>query len=467
MESPGVTATSPPLSRIPAIGTSEPKGRSTLAAFLSFVFPGLGQAYNGQYRLAWALAAPVFVLIAGLTLVIAVARSNLYSQLLDVPFLVGLIVLDATLLGWRLVAVVQAHLAREPFARRRWTTWLTSAIVVLTVATHVVPAYDAVKTIDTLGSITGGVSRGPHDGWLGGRLPGASTHPEVELGERVNVLLVGIDAAPNRSTQLTDTMLVVSLDPRGGRSAMISIPRDLYGVPLADGRIYDAKLNSLMARASANPGGYPDGGVETLKGAIGELLGVKIHYFAAINLLGFKQAVDSIGGVDVTVERAINDRTYREPGGRLVGFYLEPGRYHMNGTMALAYARSRKGVGDSDFTRADRQQQLLAALREKLTAQNLVLALPGLLDAVKSAVATDIPQNRMRALARAVQDADTSKLRRIVLQPPEYMTADPFSAAGYILIPDLDAIRQVGRRLLRDRPAPTASPPTTSPQESP
>jgi LCP family protein required for cell wall assembly len=297
---------------------------------------------------------------------------------------------------------------------------------------------------------TGGVDPG------GGRaapLPEPSNQPNVVAGERVNVLLVGVDAGPGRTTELTDTMLVVSLDPVGGDSAMISIPRDLYGVPLPDGRIFNAKLNSLMAQANAHPAEFPLGGVGTLKATIGELLGVRIHYFAAINLLGFMDAIDAVGGVDVTVERAIDDPFYNdEITGRRVGFHLPAGLHHMDGRLALAFVRSRKGAGDNDFTRADRQQQLLTALQEKLTAGNLLLSLPGLLDAVKNTIATDVPSARIPDLAQAIQDADMSQLRRIVLQPPEFMTANPFSAAGYILIPNLDAIRAIGAKLL---PAPS------------
>jgi anionic cell wall polymer biosynthesis LytR-Cps2A-Psr (LCP) family protein len=134
----------------------------------------------------------------------------------------------------------------------------------------------------------------------------------------------------------------------------------------------------------------------------------------------------------------------------------------MNSELALAYVRSRKGIGDNDFTRADRQQQLLEALRAKLTAGNLVLALPGLLDAVKNTIATDVPSDRMPALAQAVQDADMSNLRRIVLQPPEFMTAEPNSAAGYILHPDLEAIRAIGEQLLSE-PSPTPPPESAEP----
>jgi polyisoprenyl-teichoic acid--peptidoglycan teichoic acid transferase len=434
-------------------GSTPANRHAPLAAFLSFLFPGLGQAYNGEGRLAWLLAAPIFVVVAGVA--IGVASSIELSRLLDVSFLLGLVVLDAAILAWRLVAILQAHTRLEPLSTRRWTSGVTGLIVIATIGMHAVPGLYALKAVDTLNSISLGGSGGTTVGQIPGfsNLPIPSSQPDVQGGERVNILLVGIDAAPQRTTQLTDTMLVVSLDPLGRRSAMISVPRDLYGVPLPDGRLYNAKLNSLMAVANAHPDQYPLGGVGTLKATIGRLLGVQIHYFAAINLLGFKDAVNAIGGVDITVRQAIHDPSYHDEFGTKVGFYIEPGRYHMDGRTALAFVRSRKGAGDSDFTRADRQQQLLAALRAKLTAGNLLLALPGLLDAVKDAVATDVPGVRLPVLAQAVQEADMTQLQRIVLQPPEYMSVNAHSSAGYILIPNLDAIRAVGEALLANAPA--------------
>ena len=439
----------------PAPGPRRPGSRASLAAFLSFLFPGLGQAYNREWGLAWLLAGPMLLLVAASVAVYTAGPSQFIARLFDFRFLLGLVVLDVVLLAWRLVAVVQAHSFR---ARR--LTWVTTALVVVTLAMHVLPAYYVAKAIDTLDAVALGGSHGRdlQDSFPGyGELPEPSGQPDVNAGDRVNILLVGVDSAPGRTTQLTDTMLVVSLDPEGTASAMISVPRDLYGAPLLDGTTYNAKLNSLMVEAATHPDQYPLGGVGTLKATIGKLLGVRIHYFAAINLLGFKQAVDSVGGVDITVTRAVSDPTYVDEFGRRRGFYIQPGTYHMTGHTALAFVRSRKGVGDNDFTRADRQQQLLAAMREKLTAGNLLLTLPALLDAVKNTIATDVPSERIADLARAVQRADMSRLQRIVLQPPEYMRADPFSAAGYILIPDLDAIRAIGEQLLGDA-SPEASP---------
>ena len=436
--------------------------RASLAAFLSFLFPGLGQAYNGQSRLGWLLATPVLVLVAVIVVVLLAGTPQVLARLFDVRFLIGLIVLDAALLVWRLVAVLQAHGHRARPRPGSWATWATTGLVIVTLAMHVLPAYYAAKAIDTLGTVAlGGTHRGDlqdaFPGFSGG--PEPSGQPDVRPGDRVNILLVGVDSAPGRTEHLTDTMLVVSLDPNGTGSAMISVPRDLYGVLLPDGKPFNRKLNSLMEYAAFHKKDFPLGGVGTLKATIGRLLGVPIHYFAAINLLGFKQIVDSIGGVDITVLRAIRDPTYFDEYGHQTGLSIEAGAHHMNGHTALAFVRSRKGAGDNDFTRADRQQQLLTAIRDKLTAGNLLLALPGLLDAAKNTIATDVPSDRIPELAQAVEGADMSRLQRIVLQPPLYMHADPFSKAGYILVPNLLTIRAIGLALLGGvAPQPTATP---------
>lgn len=423
--------------------------RSAAAAFFSFLFPGFGQAYNGQWALASLLAVPVLLIILLGILMLALAGAGLLSRLLDARVLIALIVLDAALLGWRLVAILQAHGERSRFTFRGWPTWLTSSLVVATLAMHVLPAYYASKAIDTLGSVAleggGALFDDPEGRDIDVSEP--SFQPEVSRGERVTVLLIGVDLAPGRDHHLTDTMLVTTVDPESGDGAMISIPRDLYGVPLGDGRTYDAKLNSLMSRASADPATYPLGGPGNLKAAIGELLGTRIHYFAAIDIDGMREVIDTIGGVDVNVERTINDPQYADTSTGARGFYLEAGSRHLDGPTAMAFIRSRMGAGDNDFTRAERQQQVLTAIATKLSAGNLLVTLPGLLDAVRDNVATDIPSGRIPNIAAEAQGADLGGLEQIVLTPPEYVTPEPNSAAGYILHPNFEAIRALGERI--------------------
>ncbi|MGH2392601.1 MAG: LCP family protein, partial [Candidatus Limnocylindria bacterium] len=319
-----------------------PDSRAPLAAFFSFVLPGLGQAYNRQFRLALLLGLPAGVL-GWLVLAAAARGGQVVTELLDVRVLVAIILLNLGLLGWRAIAIYQAHVAREAPGRRRWTTWVTAALLVATLGMHLVPAWYATATIDTLTVVSrgggggGGILNGPSD--LLEPLPSRTAPPApvrepeptpVGLSGRFTVLLLGIDVGPGRRTYNTDTMIVATLDPHSGPS-LISIPRDTYGVPLGDGRIYYAKLNSLLAYGRLDPNTYPLGGPETLKAAVGALLGIRIDYIAAVDFLGFTSAVDAVGGVEVTVERAVHDYGYPDEYNNVVGFHIEPGTYHMDG----------------------------------------------------------------------------------------------------------------------------------------
>lgn len=429
-------------------GATRPDPRSAVAAFLSFLFPGAGQAYNHQRLLAVVLAVPVILLIVVGALAV-IAPGSFLSRLLDVRVLIAIVVLDLALLGWRLVAILQAHAARGPLVARRWPTWLTGGLVVATLAMHALPAWYATKAIDTLDSVAlegGGALFDQREG-RDVTISTPSYQPEVGRGERVTVLLVGLDYQPGQTTSLTDTMLVATVDAATGEGALVSIPRDLYGVPLGDGRVYNAKLNSLLSTASGDPTTYPAGGPATLKAAIGELLDTRIHYFAAIDLAGLRQVIDMLGGIDVVVERTIDDPRYSDPLTGQRGFFLPAGPHHLDGHTALAYVRSRLGEGDSDFTRAERQQQVLTALAEKMSAGNLLVTLPSVLDAIRDNVATDIPTRRIPGLAAEATDADLGDLERVVLTPPRYVTVDPNSAAGYVLYPNLDAIRRLSSRI--------------------
>ena len=209
-------------------------------------------------------------------------------------------------------------------------------------------------------------------------IPGASASPSDNgtfvvpptalpspTAERVTFLLTGVDSGHDRAHALTDTMLVASVDRQTKQAVMLSIPRDISNFPLYSGGRFRGKINSLMSCRGNDPKRFPDGPVLTLTREIGYLIGVPINYYAAINLDGFQKMVDLVGGVDIDNPKWINDPLYDWFDGTS-GFKLSPGHHHLDGRKALAYVRSRQGAGDSDFTRAARQQQVLVALRAKL-----------------------------------------------------------------------------------------------------
>jgi LCP family protein required for cell wall assembly len=223
---------------------------------------------------------------------------------------------------------------------------------------------------------------------------------------RINILLLGIGGAGHDGPNLSDTMEVASIDPQTKDIAMLSIPRDLYVKIPGYGQSKINAANSL-------------GGPELAKQVVSNILDLPIHYYIQVDFSGFKQAVDSVGGVNVTNAAALNDPEYPCDNDRgFCPFNLAAGSYHMSGTMALKFARCRHGSCGNDFGRAARQQQLLTALRQKaLEASTLSnpVKLTGLVDSIGSHVRTDLQLGEMPKLASLIKDADSTKITQKVL----------------------------------------------------
>jgi LCP family protein required for cell wall assembly len=218
---------------------------------------------------------------------------------------------------------------------------------------------------------------------------------------------------------------------------MISFPRDIAEFPLWSGGTYHGKINALMTDAERHPEKFPDGGITTLTKELGFLLGIPIHYYAAINLDGFEAMIDQVGGVTITNNSQIDDPTYggwNVPG--KIGFSLSPGKHTLDGATALAYVRSRKGAGNNDFERARRQQQLLIALEHKLADPGMLPKLPGLLDDATRTITTSFPADRLAEMLALGRTIDDSKISRRVLGPP-YALRD-VNAPDYrlVIVPD-------------------------------
>jgi LCP family protein required for cell wall assembly len=256
----------------------------------------------------------------------------------------------------------------------------------------------------------------------------------VTAQSRINILFLGIDSSERRTHALTDTLMVVSVDPATGTAAMISFPRDIADFPLWSGGTYEGKINALMTDADKHPDRFPEGGVTTLTNELGYLLGVPIHYYAAINLDGFEAMVDRVGGVTINNPTTIDDPAYggwNVPG--KIGFHLSAGKHTLNGAEALAYVRSRKGLGNNDFERARRQQQLLIALEHKLSDPAMLPKLPELLDDATRTITTSFPPERLSEMLAIGRSIDESRIVRKVLGPP-YALRDTNSSDYRLLI---------------------------------
>jgi LCP family protein required for cell wall assembly len=244
---------------------------------------------------------------------------------------------------------------------------------------------------------------------------------------------------------------------------MLSFPRDISNFALYNGGTYRGKINSLMTFARLHPDQFPDGGLPTLAKEVGYLAGVPIQYFAAINLDGFQRMIDVVGGVDVVNPKRIDDPVYDWFDGTH-GFHLAAGRVHLNGKIGLAYVRSRYGAGDNDFTRAARQQQVLSALRKKLTDPSVLARLPELLKAIGSSIRTNYPSDQVRDLADIASKVSDDTTAKKVLGPP-YAIHPPTNTTGgtYTLKLDMARIAKLSVDLFgtdsRYAETSTASPP--------
>jgi LCP family protein required for cell wall assembly len=462
-----------------------PRRSAFAAAFLSLIFPGLGHAYLGRWlrALLWA-ALPVLGLAALAAVALSPQRDEIVFQLADpavLSLVLGGIVID---LLYRLLALLDAwRLARDPSVGSAGTRLLSNAgvlaIIVVLLVSHVALARPVLLGIDTINDITGNagdesaipdpeelaaenpdfvlnfegldplISPGP------GASPGAGTTetaaptqvpapggdqadatpepldggPEWDGKKRLNVLLVGADGGrAGLYSYLTDTMIVVSIDPTTGRLAFISLPRDIMGVPLpsswpahrALGGSFNNKINTLYTQARLRPDLFPgndrERGFIALMGALGELYGLDIDYYVAVDLDSFRSVVNTLGGVVVDVQLPVYDIGYPSDDGRgKLKLYVAPGMVKMNGQQALAYARSRHAT--SDFDRAARQQRVITSVRDQTDLAGLFE--PGVLNElirqVRKDVKTNIPPKLVPKLLSLAQKIDLDRRENLVL----------------------------------------------------
>jgi polyisoprenyl-teichoic acid--peptidoglycan teichoic acid transferase len=424
------------------------------AATLSAIVPGLGQAANGQTRLALLFGLPSLALLALLLLVIQGNSTTRLFATLMVPATLGtVLVLNVLILLWRLVAVAQAFFDPRYPVRPSARAAAGLGIIVLFVALpHLFGGWVGYSAFDNFKRVFGAATAQ------------AAATPGPSEGERLNILLMGVDSGGKRAHALTDTLIVVSLDPVGRHVSMISIPRDLVNVPLGDGKTFAPKINSLLEFGDRNPKTFPGGGTKALERAVGALLGIPIHYYAKVDLGGFVRMVNAVGGVDINVTRPLSDPNY---GGYGVGpgWSVTRGVHHFDGANALAYARIRKAEGESDFTRAERQQEVLVAIRNAAVKGNLVFRLTNLLDAVGATVRTDLPAERLPGLAALAEEIGGANTTRVVIRAP--LVHGSSNAYGSVQVPNLAAIRAVAAALF---PAPGTAPipwPTPSATRTP
>lgn len=486
--------------------------RPVIAAALSMLVPGAGQWYAGERRrariffgIAVGLGLPAIVLIAvvfyveGFDLALDLARPFFEHP----PLLLVLLALNGLLLLFRVSCVIDAFrisvrsatVGHKPERVAWWAVAGAAALLGLVVLPH---GWVADRNLALYDLFTYDYSADPNQVTTSSTtttttLPPPSTSaplaatttssttttststttttmPDPFDGfDRVNVLLMGGDSGIGRWGIRTDTMLVVSIDPSNGWTAMFSVTRNTVQMPIPDTipaydtfgcHCYPGLANGIYQYGLANPEQFPGGpntGGNAIKTIVGNLLGLEIHYFALVDLQGFVDVVDAVGGVTITVTEPVYDRSYPHEDGSWEVIDLQPGTYDMDGHLALAYARSRRE--SDDYDRMGRQRCVIEALAEQAEPLNLLRQLPDLVPAVEGSVVTDIPigsvPDFLDLLSRA--DLETIPSIRFMWRAPEFEGTSFSYVARWTAerypIPDVALIRETVATVISLAPA--------------
>ena len=270
----------------------------------------------------------------------------------------------------------------------------------------------------------------------------------------VNVMLLGTDHRLHRDSFRADTIVVVSINTNESTVSMLSFPRDLY-VYIPGWTMHRINAAYLFGEGYGWPGGGPGLTRETLM----YNFGIPIHYYAEVNIDGFKQIVDSMGGIDVPVDCAVAGPRLREPRlwpedfdtpqaffdytddpANYDDYTLGVGVHHMDGETAMWYMRVRMGYGDLDRTR--RQQQVMRAMWRQAQNTDMLLRIPEMWAAIGGVVRTDMGLGNMLELAPLAADLDTSRVRSAVFTP-DTVTSWYTPDIGYVLVPNQPAVQNL------------------------
>jgi LCP family protein required for cell wall assembly len=241
------------------------------------------------------------------------------------------------------------------------------------------------------------------------------------------VLLLGSDAGPSRSGARTDTMVLLSVDPRRHTAVMIGVPRNLANIPFPPGPMrdrfpkgFDNIANAVYGYGTSHRslfGHVKDPGATATEQAVAAATGLEIDDWAMVDLRGVVGVVSALGGVMINVPEALSDRVspYLD-GGASISADIRRGRQHLTPDQVYVYIRSRHA--DSDYQRMRRQRCVLEAMGDQVTGPRLVSVYPALAGAVTHYVTTDIPRSRLPSLVRLGSSLRTSRVKTLLLVPP-------------------------------------------------
>ena len=396
--------------------------RAVALMLMTLVLPGSAQVVAGNKRVG---------LVALRVWLVAVALGLLTMLSVTVHHELGFWMVSSTsvlfwlrvglmlaAVGWALLLVDAWRLGQPltlPMAHRRAVVGVNGLLCFGVASTLLFGAHLVGVQRDLVVSMFGdGAVTGAHDG-------------------RFNVLLLGGDSGAGRWGLRPDSLTVASIDAETGRTVLVGLPRNMSDFPFAKGSVmaeqfpdgFDCEgcyLNGVSTWAQDNTELFPrsdDPGVDATVMAVEGITGLKINYWAMVNLEGFKDLVDAVGGVTLNVRQPI-------PVGGLgddVTGYIQPGVRHLNGHDTLWYARAREG--SDDYSRMARQKCVMNAMLEQVSPQDALRNFEEIATASAAMIATDLPASELDRFLDLALEARDQKISTVSLVPPLVDTAHP------------------------------------------
>jgi polyisoprenyl-teichoic acid--peptidoglycan teichoic acid transferase len=430
--------------------------RRVTAGLLSFALPGAGQLYVGKRARAAVLLGLTALVTVGAATLVTLQPFDVLDAAVRRETLVAFLAANLLLLALRLFAVVDAWRGGSKAPATLAAAVGLAVLVSLTLLPHAAAAWYAVRGYETLADVFADeepqdvlpadglfldepspqallVARdqpgrdasrpvsSPSTTFHGRTLRLGQTAPGTVVSGRgrvqhpwVTILLVGSDHGPERAGHRTDTMIVVALERDGGRAVALGVPRNIVEVPLVGPaaktvRRFRLPLNALYQFGLEHPDLFPggeDAGATALKQTISSLLGIRVDYYAFVDLDGFVRMVDALGGVRIHVKERLVDEVTRPAWGETKPTIdVEPGRtYLFTGRTALAYVRSRKA--SSDYRRMARQRCFLSSLAAQIDAKAVLRHFGALTAIARDSVRTDVPLRSVPDLVRLAAAVD-------------------------------------------------------------
>ncbi|HWH25526.1 MAG TPA: LCP family protein [Pseudolysinimonas sp.] len=400
---------------------------------MNILIPGSAQIVAGNRkagRFGLATTLLFWVLVVAAAVVFALRRTLLIGLFTN-PIALGVLVavlafyvalwIVLTLDTLRLVRLVRVMPAARGFVAGL-------AVVVLAAVTGTA-GYAGSNAISAIGLLHQDFSDG-------------SVAPPID--GRYNILLLGGDAGPDRMGLRPDSISVVSIDAETGKAVIFGLPRNMEEVPFVQGSPMlgpypdgydcgdDCLISYLYTYGEQHPELYPKAveqgsqpGIEATRDAVEGVLGLTLQYYVLIDMQGFSNLIDALGGIDITVANRLpygansfDDGRHAPPIG-----YIEKGTQHMDGQTALWYARSRYAT--TDYDRMRRQREVQEAILKQFDPSNVLLKFQAVAAAGGKVVSTDIPQPMLGLFIELADKTQKLPIEKVDFVPPEYNNVHP------------------------------------------